>query len=272
MRVGFRAALAVGAGVLVGVGLSSAQEASRPARQNAPHITIEYIAHASFIIESPGGTRLLLDPYADRVWLGYDFPEEWTADAVAITHPHYDHDGGEFRELDVPWSAGQTVFRDPGSFSVGDIRLLGVRGKHVDPYGKEFGQRNTIWVMEMGDVRIAHLGDNGPLTPEMIEAMGRVDILMMAADGEEHIMTYPQIDEVLDQLSPRVVLPMHYRIADLEPGEGPSDLGELDPWIDGRERVLRMDGNVWTTSDLPTLAPGTVIVLQHSPEVSRPGA
>ena len=56
------------------------------------------------------------------------------------------------------------VFREPGEYRVGDVRLVGVEGKHADPYGEDFAQKNTIWLVEAGDVRIVHLGDNGPLT------------------------------------------------------------------------------------------------------------
>lgn len=33
-------------------------------------LIIEYIAHASFLIESPGGARILVDSFASRVWIG----------------------------------------------------------------------------------------------------------------------------------------------------------------------------------------------------------
>ena len=35
-------------------------------------IEVEYVAHASFLLRADDGTQLLIDPYASRVWLGYD--------------------------------------------------------------------------------------------------------------------------------------------------------------------------------------------------------
>src|SRR6266404_2566535 len=67
-----------------------AQDAARESRT----VTIEYIAHACFRLTSPAGKQVLIDPYASRVWLGYDFPPNIHTDAVLIFHPHYDHDGG----------------------------------------------------------------------------------------------------------------------------------------------------------------------------------
>lgn len=133
----------------------------------SPGIEIEYIAHASFLLRDPAGTEVLIDPYAGRVWLGYDWPHGIDPDAILITHPHYDHDAGRYREMPFPWGPEIPVIDSPGVQSLGEFTVTGVEGKHADPYGMEFGQLNTLMVIEAHGVRIAHLGDNGPLTPEM---------------------------------------------------------------------------------------------------------
>ena len=198
-------------------------------------VGIEYIAHACFVVESPGGTRVLIDPYNGNRWLGYSFPEEVAADAVLITHPHYDHDADYYRGPGVP------VLRAPGRYEIGDVRVEGVRGKHADPYGKDFGQINTLWVVEAGGVRIAHLGDTGPLTEENVRALGRVDVLMIPLDGLYHILTREQIDGIRAALRPRVTIPMHYRISGLT--QLPKSLGPIEPWLEGRANVDRLNGN-----------------------------
>jgi glyoxylase-like metal-dependent hydrolase (beta-lactamase superfamily II) len=66
-------------------------------------VALESIAHACFRIHSASGARILIDPYASRGWLGYDFPRGLATDAILITHPHYDHDGDEF----LFWRAGR---------------------------------------------------------------------------------------------------------------------------------------------------------------------
>lgn len=236
-----------------------------------PGVRIEYIAHASFLIRSPGGTEILIDPYASRVWLGYDFPEGIHPDAVLITHPHYDHDAGRFRGKPFPWGDDVAVVDGPGQFRIGDFTVVGVKGKHADPYGKEFGQRNTVMVLETAGVRIAHLGDNGPPTPELARAIGTVDVLMMPADALHHILSEDATRAWIDALQPRIVIPMHYRLPDLEQDpEAPKGLGDLEPWLQGRANVRRLDGNatVIRASELP--AERTILVFRHSPLVTRP--
>ena len=232
----------------------------------APVVHLEYVAHAAFRIESAAGTTALVDPFASRVWLGYDFPDALLdADIVVVTHPHYDHDYGEFTNRPVPWTAAQIVLRDAGSFTVGDVQLTGVATKHHDPYGVEFGQQLVAWVIEIAGVRIVHLGDTAPLA---VEAIGRGDVLLAPIDSTEHILTYAELDTIRAQLSPGAVVPMHYRIPDLEvDANSPQDLGPIDPWLDTQTDVLRLDGNGYDVSaDTATeLAP--VVVFRHSPLV-----
>lgn len=217
-------------------------------------VQIEYVAHASFLFTTPDGVELLIDPFQSRVWLGYDFPAGLDPDVILITHPHYDHDAGRYRGADFPWP-DTPIFDAPGRLELGDATVVGVEAKHADPYGKEFGQRNTVMVLEVGGLRIAHLGDNGPLTERNLNELGRIDVLMLPADGVDHILSKAETSEIIDRLHPRVIIPMHYRLPDLESDpESPSDLGEIEPWLVGRENVRRLGSHraVLRAADLPS--------------------
>jgi L-ascorbate metabolism protein UlaG (beta-lactamase superfamily) len=198
-------------------------------------VNVEYIGHASFVVESPGGVRVVIDPFNSNRWLGYSYPESVEADLVLVTHPHYDHDASYY------WGESVPVFREPGEYRFGDVTLLGVEGKHADPYGKDFAQKNTIWLIEVGGLRIAHIGDNGPLTAANVEALGRVDVLMLPADGDDHILKPEAITAARRDLNEPLVIPMHYRL------EGfldlPSSLGPIAPWLENQEGVVRLDSN-----------------------------
>lgn len=214
-------------------------------------VTLEYVAHACFVVQSPGGTRVAIDPYNGYRWLGYSFPEGLKAQAVLVTHPHYDHDASYYFGPEVP------VFRSPGEYSVGDIRLRGVAGRHADPYGAEFGQTNTLWVVETGCLRIAHLGDTGPLTPAMVAGLGRVDIVMLPVDGQEHILKNAEVEAIRAALRPGVTIPMHYQIPELS--DLPKDLGPMT--LRGARRL----GSHRAVATVPRRP--EVWVFSHSPEV-----
>ena len=246
------------------------QQGAAGLRLEPGDVAIEYLAHAAFRIHSAGGSKILIDPFASQVWLGYDFPDSVATDAVLITHPHYDHDAGDFRGLPFPWDSTIPVLRDPGTYAVGEFTIEGVRGKHADPYGMEFGQTNTIWMIEVAGIRIAHLGDNRPITDANVREMGRVDVLMIPIDADYHIIDEAAIQLARSALKPLVLIPMHYRIPDLESSEdSPSDLGEIEPWLVGKDNVNRVGGHleIFRRETLPDAE--QVVVFDHSPKVLR---
>jgi L-ascorbate metabolism protein UlaG (beta-lactamase superfamily) len=233
--------------------------------------TIEYISHACFRISSPTGKQLLIDPYASRVWLGYDFPSGLEADAILISHPHYDHDGGEALHRQVPWPPRTQVLRAAETFHLGDFSVFGHPGKHADPWGKEFGQSNTIWAIEVAGLRIVHVGDNGPLSAETIGRLGRVDVLMLPIDSKFHILKSNEIDAIRSRLTPKVLIPMHYRQADLELSpDKPDQLGGIDEWAKGQSNVRYLTSNEAQLSPATLPKEPEILIFGHSPLVTRP--
>jgi len=235
-------------------------------------VTIEYIAHACFRITSPGGTTLMVDPYESRWWLGYDFPSDLPpVDGVLISHPHPDHDGGYTAGKDVAWNPEAAVITDPGRYQFDDMRVTGIRGQHAPPYGEEFGRKNTIWVIETGGLRIVHIGDNAPLTDEVADEIGHVDILMIPVDDLEHLLSHEDVEVYRERLAPTFVIPMHYRHPDLEiDPDSPTALGGIDGWLARQEPVQRLDTNIWTVPQVNRDDPQTVVYFEHSPLVVRP--
>jgi L-ascorbate metabolism protein UlaG (beta-lactamase superfamily) len=238
-------------------------------RLGAGQVAIEYIAHSCFRIHTARGARIVIDPFASHLWLGYDFPHTLAADAVLITHPHYDHDADVLiGHQPPPWAPDVRVLRDPGAYKVSGMTVTGIRGKHADPWGKEFGQTNTIWLLELDGLRIAHVGDNGPLTEANLQELGRVDILMLPIDAKHHILKDAEIQAIRKALHPRIVIPMHYRLPDLEPSaDTPEGLGEISPWLAGQENVIQLESSLATFSAASLIPSQLVVVFPHSPKV-----
>jgi L-ascorbate metabolism protein UlaG (beta-lactamase superfamily) len=69
---------------------------------------------------------------------------------------------------------------------------------------------NSIFIYAIGDLCIAHLGHlHHRLTRDHLDELGRIDVLMVPIDGS-FTMGQPLMVDVIKQIQPSVVLPMHY--------------------------------------------------------------
>ena len=71
--------------------------------------------------------------------------------------------------------------------------------------------KNTVFVIEIDGINLCHLGDLGhPLSPHLLEEIGSVDVLFVPA-GEISTISVDTAVELVRQLNPIIVIPMHYR-------------------------------------------------------------
>lgn len=162
---------------------------------------IKWLGHSCFMITSADGTKVLTDPYNKLV--GYDLPEI-EADIVSTSHNHNDHNN-------VNAVKGSFVhINDPGSFSMSGIEIKGVAAFHDKVSGTKRG-KNTIFNFIIDEVNVCHCGDLGHiLDSNQIGEIGKVDILLLPVGGLFTINAFDAVN-VMKQLNPTVVIPMHYR-------------------------------------------------------------
>ncbi|MDK2820332.1 MAG: hypothetical protein PWP31_297 [Clostridia bacterium] len=175
---------------------------------------MRWLGHASFYLESPEGVRLVTDPFGPEV-----FPvPSVNADIVTISHEHFDHNhlDGIKGEPQV-WRGLTPDGADWENFdkSFKDIHAYTVPAYHDKNEGSQRG-KNAVFVLEMGDMRLVHLGDLGHLlNEEQVKQIGRVDLLMLPVGG------YFTIDaeeawQIIEALKPKVIVPMHYLVEGME--------------------------------------------------------
>lgn len=200
-----------------------------PFFMNAQSAKIEYIAHASFVIESDNGTRVLIDPYHSYNQMGYTFPENVEADFVVITHPHFDHDASKY------FSGNTPIFREAGTYRFKDIAFEGIPSLHAGAERmKTSGNQsyNTIWVITIGTTKIAHLGDNGIPTKEEIELLKDVDYII----GQPNDGYYNLFEGI-------TYIPNHYLLPEIS--KHTNWMKPVDPWLEGKENVTRLKNNTF---------------------------
>ena len=163
---------------------------------------IQHIGHAEFLITLESGFRIVTDPYDAST--GYPV-RKIEADGVLVSHHHHDHDAVE----NVSGQPQIIDYAGVHTFAPG-IQVTALTADHDDAGGSKRG-KTLLFLLEAEGLRVAHLGDLGCLLDaDQLEALGAVDILMIPVGGYFTIDA-AQALEVVRQLNPRVVIPMHYR-------------------------------------------------------------
>jgi L-ascorbate metabolism protein UlaG (beta-lactamase superfamily) len=101
------------------------------------------------------------------------------------------------------------VVRGPGEYEMAGVLITGIRTYHDNQRGARQGT-NTAFIIEAETLRLCHLGDLGHLpTPEQVEAMGGIDILLVPVGGG-NTLDATAAAETVSLLEPKLVIPMHY--------------------------------------------------------------
>lgn len=162
---------------------------------------ITFLGHSSFKIKGKSAT-LITDPF-DPKMIGLKFTKV-TADIVTVSHEHEDHNHleniGEYKR----------IIKGPGEYEVMGVSILGFASYHDEKKGVERG-KNTIFVYEIDEIRIAHLGDLGhTLSENLVEELGTIDILMVPVGGF-YTIDAEKASEVVRAIEPTFVIPMHFQ-------------------------------------------------------------
>lgn len=166
---------------------------------------ITYLGHSSFKLRGKTGT-VVTDPYDQNT--GLKFPNT-SADIVTVSHSHHDHNAVD----QVSGTARREkpfVIAAPGEYELAEISLFGHSTFHDDQQGQLRGM-NTVMVIHLDGVTIAHLGDLGhPLSDKQLAQLGVIDVLLIPVGGVFTI-TAKQASEVIEAIEPSIAIPMHYR-------------------------------------------------------------
>lgn len=201
------------------------------------HIKITWLGHSCFKAESQGYT-VIFDPYENGYVPGLSL-EQQEANLVLCSHEHGDHN-----------ARAMVTIKDtvPSPFQIRTISTF-----HDDRQGALRGS-NTIHILDDKVFRIAHAGDLGcSLLPEQKEALKNLDLLMIPVGGY-YTIDAAQARKLAEDITPRIVIPMHYR----GPQFGFDVLAPLSDYTDLCDDAVYYDSNVL---ELTKETPGQTAVL-----------
>lgn len=161
---------------------------------------ITWLGHSCFRLKGKSIT-VITDPCSPD--FGYAI-ENAPARLVTVSHQHPGHNyiqgiGGESKAISKP-----------GEYELGGVLVIGIPTFHDEEKGARRG-KNNVYLIEIDDITVCHLGDLGhTLTSDQIADIGNVDILLVPVGGVSTINATTAA-EVIRNIEPKVVLPMHYK-------------------------------------------------------------
>jgi L-ascorbate metabolism protein UlaG (beta-lactamase superfamily) len=173
-------------------------------------VTVTFLGHASFVIDSPQGVRAVTD------YNGFNVPSD-PPDIATMNHAHSthytDHPDPRIPHVLHGWREnGKPADID---LTVGDMHVANLPTNIRDLQGGTELYGNSIFLFESAGLCIAHLSHlHHLLTEQDLVLLGHIDVVMAPVDGA-YTMSQADIAAVLDQIHPKLVLPMHYFMRDV---------------------------------------------------------
>ena len=132
---------------------------------------------------------------------------------MLTTHTHWDHYNAEFQAA----FPGEQLFVQAGSLEAPGLNIQGIASAHnAGDRLKPEGGTNTIYLIDLGEIRMAHFGDIGQneLTEDQLTVLGNIDIAITQINNP-----YSEVNAenrkgiyLMEQLQPRLVIPTHVNL------------------------------------------------------------
>lgn len=153
---------------------------------------LTWLGHSCFAVES-GGYRIVLDPYFIETYPAL----HTTAHEVLCSHAHRDH----------CFTEAVTLLRGDreNPFTVETVDTF-----HDEKQGTLRGE-NKMHLLRAEGLTVVHAGDLGhELNKKQLAAVRNCDVLLLPVGGY-YTVDAPTAKKIADAVSPRIVVPMHYR-------------------------------------------------------------
>ena len=177
-----------------------------------------------------------------------------SADAVTVSHGHYDHNAIE------KVGGNPKIIDKESSIDLSGVEINSVKSFHDGNRGKKRGE-NIIFKFRMDGIDVCHLGDLGEdCSSDLIETVLPVNVLLIPVGGN-YTLDAEMAKEYVDRIMPDIVIPMHYRTKDCK-----LDIDKVDEFLnlfDG-ECIEETEGNSVELSRSDLGGETKIIVLRKS--------
>lgn len=162
---------------------------------------ITWYGHSCFLIKTPIGKRILIDPFNNNLGYNNDFPK---CDLITVSHNHFDNSSlNNSNDL-------TQVINEAGIFNTDFLKIEGFNSFHDKYNGLKRGP-NIIFTFKDDNYSICHLGHLGHIPSALIlEKLKNIDILLIPIGGHFTLNGF-EAAKLCRLISPKYIIPMHYK-------------------------------------------------------------
>jgi L-ascorbate metabolism protein UlaG (beta-lactamase superfamily) len=192
---------------------------------------IKYLAHASFLITSQDGKKIITDPYTPGRGMKYD-PINDSADIVTSSHGHDDHNNTRAIK------GHPVILSEACSQTIKGLEFKTVAAFHDEAGGSKRGN-DLIFCFKVDGLNLCHLGDLGHrLNPQQLADIGPVDVIFIPVGGFFTIDA-AEATAVAWSLKPKLIFPMHYKTP-----KSDYPVAGVDGFLKDKNNVRRLNSSV----------------------------
>jgi len=195
-------------------------------------ISLRWLSHAGFIITSPEGKTIIIDPWiTGNPLCPIKLNDIMLADIVMVTHDHFDHTGSaadivkktgailvaapetaaKFQsQIGIP--AGNVVFGGYGMNIGGSAEIKGITVTMVQAFHSSETASPTGYILKLENgVTIYHAGDTGIFeSMRLLGELYKFDVALLPIGGVFTMDPF-QASKALKLLRPKIAIPIHYK-------------------------------------------------------------
>ncbi len=179
-----------------------------PAATGPRTLTIRWLGHSAFYLTSSRGTKVLMDPHGRETppmdisphvvttsHFGWNHSFIWMASGNPIVLHGLNMENGNWNRLHK---------------TIRDVSIFTVPTYHDSQMGMARGN-NSVFVVRMDGICVAHLGDLGHLLNEThVKMMGKIDVLLVPLGQGGYRISTEDALKIVASVKPKIVIPYHY--------------------------------------------------------------
>lgn len=181
---------------------------------------LKWYGHAAFRITTSDGMTIVTDPYTPEL-AGYQPFTEAADIAIASSDDDDYHCRTDLIPGDPIRVNALDIAKDGGEREIKGVRFSATITKEMEDHPYHAPGQNAMYRFVVDGIKVAHMGDIGnPFTQTQIDFLKDTDVLLTLAGDVPTIQLKDLCPALINEIQPRLIVPMHFRTLTYKPRDG----------------------------------------------------